>query len=346
MRGLAILLVVLYHNFPFIDYFFFGWLGVDLFFVLSGFLITDILLTTQQEDHFLRNFYIRRALRIFPLFYLTLIILFFVLPLFPGISQKVNYYIDNQVWLWTYLQNWLFIFKPSSETNLAHHLWSLAVEEQFYLFWPPIILMLKKPKRLLLFIMIFFIIVLAFRCLIWLYKIENFAYFNLYTFTRIDGICIGCTIALLQKTKPLFLNRYLPFIVFAFAGLNFLFYFFDAYLHLSFPYLGLIGYTTLAMLFGLLVHEGVKGNPIVDYIFKGRFLRFLGKISYGLYIFHWPIYSLLFPKIINTFSNQLQSNLWANLAASFICIIIAVAVSVISFYTFERFFLKLKHKFN
>ena len=74
LRGLAILLVVVYHNFGFIDYFFFGLLGVDLFFVLSGFLITDILLRSLGQKNFLRSFYMRRVLRIFPLYYLTLVI--------------------------------------------------------------------------------------------------------------------------------------------------------------------------------------------------------------------------------------------------------------------------------
>ncbi|MBL0272153.1 MAG: acyltransferase [Chitinophagaceae bacterium] len=80
LRGVAILLVVFLHNFGFMNYFFFGWLGVDLFFVLSGFLITDILLKTLDKPNFLRNFYMRRILRIFPLFYLTLIIFLLIIP--------------------------------------------------------------------------------------------------------------------------------------------------------------------------------------------------------------------------------------------------------------------------
>src|SRR5436189_6032324 len=80
LRGIAILLVVFLHNFGFMNYFFFGWLGVDLFFVLSGFLISDILLNSLDKPNFLRNFYIRRVLRIFPLYYFILVICLFVLP--------------------------------------------------------------------------------------------------------------------------------------------------------------------------------------------------------------------------------------------------------------------------
>ena len=94
LRGLAILLVVVYHNFGFIDYFFFGWLGVDLFFVLSGFLITDILLKTVGTKNYLKNFYIRRILRIFPLYYLFLIVfLLFILRL--NIILNIKYYTVN-----------------------------------------------------------------------------------------------------------------------------------------------------------------------------------------------------------------------------------------------------------
>src|SRR5215216_1002689 len=96
LRGLAILLVVFYHNFGFINYFFFGWLGVDLFFVLSGFLITDILLKTRNSPHYLRNFYVRRVLRIFPLYYLTLIIFLVLIPVFAPLILNLDYYVQNQ----------------------------------------------------------------------------------------------------------------------------------------------------------------------------------------------------------------------------------------------------------
>src|SRR5260370_35068071 len=107
LRGVAILLVVFLHNFRFMNYFFFGWLGVDLFFVLSGFLITDILLNTLGKPHFLKNFYILRVLRIFPLYYFILIICLFVLPHIRSLQLNLDYYTNNQIWLWTYLQNWL-----------------------------------------------------------------------------------------------------------------------------------------------------------------------------------------------------------------------------------------------
>src|SRR5215208_5513013 len=86
LRGVACLLVVIYHNFGFINrYFFFGWLGLDIFFVLSGFLITDILLNAAGSKNFLRNFYVRRMLRLFPLYYASLIIFLIILPRIPNL---------------------------------------------------------------------------------------------------------------------------------------------------------------------------------------------------------------------------------------------------------------------
>src|SRR5687767_13351351 len=110
LRGLAILLVVTFHNFGFIDEFIFGWLGVDLFFVLSGFLITGILLKTVGAPHYLRNFFARRILRIFPLYYLSLIIFLVILPLVGIYKNELAYYTQHQWWLWLYLQNWLYSF--------------------------------------------------------------------------------------------------------------------------------------------------------------------------------------------------------------------------------------------
>ena len=117
LRGLAILTVVVYHNFGFINNISFlaGW---QLICSLScpGFLITDILLGAVGKKNFLRNFYYRRMLRIFPLYYLSLILFLIVLPKLP-IESGIKYYTDNQVWIWTYLQNWLYIFRPPVQTN-------------------------------------------------------------------------------------------------------------------------------------------------------------------------------------------------------------------------------------
>src|SRR5664279_3619422 len=157
LRGIAVMLVLCvhlvsggHHN-PILRLFFtatsFGWSGVDLFFVLSGFLITRILLSTKGYEGYFRNFYMRRVLRIFPLYYGVLTATFLLAPLLlagpkPGLSQ---------LWFWFYGQN----LSPALEKadlaipnplNFAYsHLWSLAVEEQFYLIWPAIVWLTSVP---------------------------------------------------------------------------------------------------------------------------------------------------------------------------------------------------------
>lgn len=345
LRGLAILLVVVYHNFGFINVFFFGWLGVDLFFVLSGFLITDILLKTIGEKNFLRNFFMRRILRIFPLYYFGLVLFLFVIPLFAE-HFNVKYYTDNQFWLWTYLQNWLYIFRNPGQTNTLNHLWSLAVEEQFYLLWPLVILLLRKPKWLLIFISLLLAGVLGLRLWAWINQVADLAYFNLYTFTRIDGICIGCMVALLLRIYPGFLKKYTSPIVLFFAVMNLAFFFVNRAYDFGFPYLALAGYTTFAMIFGLLVNEAVTGGTkLIDFLFNIPVLKFFGRISYGFYVFHWPLYILFSPWLIKQFS-KFSSGSLLQFSVSLAATVIAILVSWLSFRYFERYFLKLKTKYS
>ncbi len=348
LRGVAILLVVFLHNFKFMNYFFFGWLGVDLFFVLSGFLITEILLNTVGQPNFLRNFYMRRVLRIFPLFYLTLIICLLILPSIKNLNLDSSYYSNNQFWLWTYLQNWLFIFKEPYGDKILLHTWSLAVEEQFYLVWPAIVLLIRKPKILLAVAIIALIGVGLARYVIWTFQVHDLAYASLYTFTRIDGLCIGCILALLMQINPGFLKKYTTHIVLLMAGINFGFYFLNNQSSQTLPYLAFVGYTTFAVLFGILVYEAVMAeSKIIQFIFNNFIFKFFGKISYGLYVYHWPVYIILFPFFTALFTDKMNVSFqYADAGSAVIVTVIAVILSVISYRYFEKPFLRLKEKYS
>jgi len=151
MRGLAILPVLLLHftkDIGFtphatVDHVYLfvaslGWWGVDLFFVLSGFLITGILLDAKGSTHALRNFYIRRTLRIFPVYYAYLAAMLIILPSFEWWRTHAPPAGEGGLWLWLYLTNIRQAFSNSFEVvpPFTGHFWSLAVEEQFYLIWP------------------------------------------------------------------------------------------------------------------------------------------------------------------------------------------------------------------
>ena len=348
LRGVAILLVVFHHNFRFMNYYFFGWLGVDLFFVLSGFLITDILLNSLGKPNFLRNFYLRRVLRIFPLFYLILIICLLILPNIKSLHLDVNYYRNNQLWLWTYLQNWLFVFKEPYGDKILLHTWSLAVEEQFYLIWPVMILLIKKPKILVGVVFAVLLLTGVARFAIWSFEIEDLAYSNLYTFTRIDGLCIGCMLALMMSINPGFLKKYTWVIVLVLVVMNFVFYFINTRQSYQLPYLAIVGYTTFAALFGFFVYEAVHGkSKVIGFLFNNRILKFFGKISYGLYVYHWPVYLLLFPFLKNLFfSPNSGSYRIAEVGSAVIVTIVAVVLSVLSYRFFEKPFLNLKRRYS
>ena len=128
-----------------------GLLGVDLFFVLSGFLITGLLYEAHDKPHYLRNFYVRRVLRIFPLYYGVLALVFFVAPLVsPLRGPTLDYLLDRQAWAWLYGVNVYLAGHEEWSFSYLNHFWSLSVEEHFYLVWPFVVLLLARRPRTLI----------------------------------------------------------------------------------------------------------------------------------------------------------------------------------------------------
>ena len=348
LRGVAIIAVIVYHNFPYGNSLF-GWLGVDLFFVLSGFLITRILMKSIQQNpkiEVLKNFYIRRALRIFPLYYLFLFVFLFLFPTLGILKNEVLEYQENKWWFIFYIQNWLFTNNLPQNSQFLNHFWSLGVEEQYYILWPIIIFFVRKPKKLIVLLTGFLILLFVFRCIVWNAHFSNFNYTTFYTFTRFDGIIVGSLIALIVQLKKDFLLYHTATVVTGLALLNFLFYFLNRDRQL--PYLAFIGYTTFASMFGILVYELTTGNNILlKKILSVSILRFLGKISYGLYMFHFPVYYFLKKVIFNFFDSTFGLPvIYSSLITALTTTLIAVLLSIISYYLFEIQFLKLKQKFQ
>src|SRR5208283_5957430 len=145
IRGLAVLLVLLHNTDQYPSFHLQwisanGWMGVDLFFVLSGFLITGILFDAKKSERYFRNFYARRCLRIWPLYYSVLFFMFVVVPVLRPSQAHAVFEARSSPW-WAYpvfLQNFLIPI-PSMAIGPLGVTWSLAVEEQFYLFWPLVV---------------------------------------------------------------------------------------------------------------------------------------------------------------------------------------------------------------
>ncbi|MBV8281847.1 MAG: acyltransferase, partial [Candidatus Eremiobacteraeota bacterium] len=157
VRGLAILMVLLVHfladllpttnsvEHAIVYVAGYGTYGVDLFFILSGFLITGILYDASDKTFYFYNFYMRRFLRIFPLYYGVLALLFFVAPLIPRLQgATLNHLVGRQGWAWLYGVNIYTAIQGEWNLSFINHFWSLAVEEQFYLFWPMVVYLLAR----------------------------------------------------------------------------------------------------------------------------------------------------------------------------------------------------------
>ncbi len=344
LRGFAILLVVLYHNFSFLPFSEFGWIGLDLFFVLSGFLITGILLKKRNSNQFLRNFYARRILRIFPIYYLSILIFLFILPDLIAYPFGIRYFIENQYWFWLEIQNWLFIIRPQGNNHFLDHFWSLALEEQFYLLSPWVILLIKPLQKIIGFVIFLLMLVFFLRIMVWLQQVENISYIDLYKFTRIDGLCIGSLLAIFIHQGNFEINKINKWLSFVFLTLVFVSIpLLKILCQIRLPYLACCLYPGIAFFWGWIVWRSIDPGSIINRIFKIRVFVFFGKISYGLYVFHWPIYRLA--RIFEVSISQEGISFPVNLLTSVIFTALAVALATLSYYTYEKYFIRLKKYF-
>ncbi|MEO5563223.1 MAG: acyltransferase, partial [Chitinophagaceae bacterium] len=344
LRGIAILLVIFHHNFDFIPGSQFGYVGVDLFFVLSGFLITDILLKTRDTKNFIQKFYIRRVLRIFPLYYLILFAFFLFVPFISQLQYQYNYYHDNQSMTWFHMINWLYIFNQRpSDSMIFGHFWSLSVEEQFYILWPFLILLCRNLRKLTVAIYIILGIGIMLRFASWLQWGGNYTGFSFQYMTHYDGLCIGSLIAIWKfDNSPALIKKFIRFL-FAVTGISFLVFILAKTFFTGLPHFMLFGYTNVAIIFGLIVISATSMNfNYAKRLLENNALRYFGKISYGLYIFHWPIF-LVFR------SSFQHSTLFEGVNVTLVQFIIAIAslivailISVLSYNLFERRILALK----
>ncbi|XVJ66894.1 MAG: acyltransferase [Lacibacter sp.] len=345
IRGLAVLMVILFHCYPtYITKL--GWLGVDLFFVLSGFLITGLLLDAKGKNNYYRNFIVRRTLRIFPLYYFVLLICLIAVPLaFKSLlSPDYGYYTKNQAWFWTYMQNWLF-----STTGFPHnltlvHFWSLAVEEQFYLFWP-LFVRICSSKSLLGFC--FALMLLSFIFRIYIGKETGFVspFEYVATLSRIDALLTGAVTAICIRYKKALLEKYtfwffMAAVIIFTTGILLAKSFF--FLKLAPFYLAAdVGFACLLV---YMLATNNETSPIKK-ILSHRGFIFLGKYSYGLYVYHYILYLFLKDYCIKHIQVFVHNYWIAFFITGTLIIFISVLVSIVSYRLLELPFLKLKKYF-
>jgi len=372
IRGVAILMVmavhlVVAHAFPeapgfkhfFGSLLWCGWSGVDLFFVLSGFLITGILIDSRTAPNYFSSFYMRRVLRIFPLYYFVIIALIVIVPLvalkhpwifsqFPSFAGWVSYFFYYQNW-------WMPVKEPTRDVFIAH-LWSLGVEEQFYLAWPACV-WLAKPRRLRWICLggVVFAPVLRFLLLhpgigpaIVLSATPSPIILG-NTLTRVDTLLIGAFIAIAVRDAVLLgaIRKLQPYVfVASVVGIAVI----DLLGHETWSrayWTETIGLSFYAFAYASIVLWAYLQNgerTWLDRSLNNGLLRMLGKYSYGIYVYHVIIYACL-RKALDRYGWYGRS-LIPSLCACAGFILVSVGVAVLSFRYLETPFLKLKSRFR
>lgn len=348
LRAIAVVLVIISHWIPanyMINRIPNGAIGVDMFFVLSGFLITRILFNSRNKAELLhtptsklvKNFYIRRTLRIFPIYYLVI----FLLLIF---HQSTGTNIQSAfLYFATYTSNFYF-YRIQGWEGMLSHLWSLAVEEQFYLIWPWIILFLNK-KYFLPVILCFIGIGIVSQIIM-----SDVPISTVLTFTCFDAFGLGALLSWQLTFKPHTLKRF-------YAGLSIgtvlilaLYIFGITHNQWAFiPIRTAVSVGALWLITYIIVSLGT-GKLRFKFIFNNSVLIFLGKISYGLYLYHNIIPEALNSKIINVYINPLLPDIlykkyWGELFLVENAILL-VLISWLSYKYIEKPFLNLKKHFE
>lgn len=361
IRGIAIILVMMLHfeNYggglepaSYIDRQFSriilsGWMGVDLFFVLSGFLITGILYDTKRSPGFFRKFYMRRFLRIFPLYYGFLLAFIVSLPLIDPLGAKILSRFSEQIWYWTYLINWKIGLGDWPQYFAIAHFWSLAVEEQFYFIWPAIVLVFRRHHLMQLCAL------LIFGSLLFRYILAEQGYDLVYALlpARLDALAVGGFVALTVRSRNgiAWLSRWIwPVLVASGSALLGLFIWKRGLEIEDFQVLT-IGLSLIAIFFGAVMTLTVLSaqQSGIGKFFSNRILRFFGRHSYALYVFHHlvAIYLPMYGLSVNIFPKVMGSKLPGYLAFSLVATLVSLALALISWYILESRFLALKRFF-
>jgi peptidoglycan/LPS O-acetylase OafA/YrhL len=332
------------------DAFAFGASGVDLFFVLSGFLITGILYDSLPDPGFFRKFYARRVLRIFPLYY-------GVLATYALAALAFGLSFHHELWsLALYLQNSDLVAQRirdySGPTALPlQHFWSLAIEEQFYLVWPVTVFLLRKRRRILIFCAAALLLCPLLRFAL-LFHGFNYFVISANTVCRADSLLAGAALTLLLRSR--FHDRVLraggwilaagalSYVTMDYLASHSLFFnslaAFQAVLSLDFSAIALASAGVIAL---------ALRSPLIAGICSLHPMRWLGKYSYGIYVLHLILFTYLDEPLRSFLASHLTPNKGADIVLTGVLIfLISITAAYLSYHLYEKPFLRLKRYFD
>ncbi len=314
--------------------------ALPMFFVFSGFLITGILLEAREKPRYFRNFYMRRALRILPLYYGVLTLLFVIRPSWGRMLGGTS----SPLWLWTYVANFEIARRGHCTYAFLCHFWSLMVEEQYYLVWPLIVLALR-PRWLLAVCAImagFSVILRIVLTFVW----HNAAAAYVLTPCQLDPLCAGGALAILVRERPLPQLRTFARIAVSISLAAFVL--FRGYEQPAMSDRVVVGRPLLScFLFGGVILLAIGDSGLFRAVLGARPLTFVGKYSYGLYVFHSPLMRFLdlcFPR--DALARALGSPAFGLGLSVLLSIAGTLVVAIASYELFERQFLKMKTRFG
>ncbi|MFA6601084.1 MAG: acyltransferase [Candidatus Omnitrophota bacterium] len=364
IRGLAILMVIFHHaTYLQSHQGLGGWLikalhmgghGVDLFFVLSGFLITGILLDAKDRPNFFRNFYGRRTLRIFPLYYLYITFILFLLPaLVPSMRQppyELAALRQHWPWYYFYLSNFFVAQKGFFAHGGIDITWSLAIEEHFYLLWP-LLVSLSDRRHIHRWLLGILSLSVLLRSLLWAFGTPHLSLYVM-TFTHLDGICLGAFWAAYLRTRescPDFFRGFARGRLMALSLAVLTALFSMGFLEDNRTFMNTLGYFVISLFFVQLLAVTVRENPpeFLRRFFSSGLLRAAGKYSYAMYLVHLPICTLLrraassCPSLGFLTAPNAASQILFYAAA----IALTLAAAMASWHLLEKHMLKLKKLF-
>jgi peptidoglycan/LPS O-acetylase OafA/YrhL len=361
IRGAAILLVLVYHllwsnpvtGSPILDFLQqirgATYCGVNLFFALSGFLITGILLDTRDAPRYFQTFYARRSLRIFPLYFGSLLaLLLLTRPLHFAWSGWQYFYL-------TYTAN-LALWRIQVPLQLGFfnisHFWSLQVEEQFYLLWPFVVYRVRRPLAIARLSLAGCALILGVRIfLVAMRSHPGFGYAYLPyapTFACADNLLFGCALCTLLRThwRPAILRLAPRAFAFLSAALAVTFVVNRGFNWQGKLFMPTIGFTLVGLACATLIAMALRPRSATQRLFASPLLRFFGRYSYGLYVFHYSIEGAVSHPLRRFLTDHLHSRALAVLGDGLVVGTLSVAAALLSYHLFEIRFLRLKRFFG